>query len=72
MNDVMVYRLLAEMDKQWGTVEEGQPRLPSADVPPVNEMMVCQIRATLRELWPDEFDTKPKLTLIQGGKGRAS
>ncbi len=31
------------------------------------EFMVCQMRALIRELWPDEFGAKPKLTLMQGG-----
>ena len=45
---------------------------PQAARGQVNDVMVCQMRALIRELWPDEFDTKPELTLIQGGKGRAS
>ena len=36
--------------------------------PTINEVMVCQARALIRELWPEEFDTKPDLRLIQGGR----
>ncbi|HEY1588581.1 MAG TPA: hypothetical protein VGG00_02520 [Rhodanobacter sp.] len=48
-------------------VPQGEPRNRQ-----ISEMLVCQAKALIRELWPDEFDTKPKLTLIQGSKGRAS
>lgn len=34
----------------------------------LDEAMVCQMRALIRELWPDEFAGKPELTLIQGGR----
>ena len=71
MNDVMVYRLMAEMDKQWGMVEEGQPRAPkraSSATSDLNEVMVCQMRALIRRWWPNEFGVKPNLTLIQGGR----
>lgn len=30
----------------------------------INEMMVCQMRALIRELWPDEFGTRPKLEIV--------
>lgn len=33
-----------------------------------HELNVCLGRKWIRELWPDEFDTKPVLTLIHGGK----
>ncbi|TPG08300.1 hypothetical protein EAH88_11745 [Rhodanobacter glycinis] len=31
----------------------------------VDEMLVCQARALIRELWPDEFAGKPKLTVVK-------
>ena len=33
-----------------------------------DEQMQCQLMALLREKWTEEFGTKPKLTLIQGGR----
>lgn len=39
----------------------------------MNEVMVCQIKALMRELWPDEFDTKPDLRIVGGtDEARAS
>lgn len=34
----------------------------------VDEMLVCQAKAMMRKLWPDEFDKPPVLRLIQGGR----
>lgn len=54
-------------------IVDERPAAPAkAGSPEARELMVCEARALIRELWPDEFDTKPELTLIQGGKGRAS
>jgi hypothetical protein len=35
----------------------------------IDEMMVCRLMALARKRWPDEYGTRPELTLLQGGKG---
>jgi hypothetical protein len=35
----------------------------------IDEVMVCRLMALARKRWPDEYGTRPKLTLLQGGNG---
>ena len=38
----------------------------------IDEVMVCRLLAQMNKMWPEEaFAARPKLTLIQGGKGHA-
>ncbi len=34
----------------------------------IYEQMQCQLMAELRKRWPEDYGTRPKLTLIQGGR----
>lgn len=45
---------------------------PQAPVKPggIDEEMVCRLKALVRKTWPETFPgPKPKLMLIQGGRG---
>ncbi|GLQ45661.1 hypothetical protein GCM10007862_07120 [Dyella lipolytica] len=35
----------------------------------LDEAKICQLMAVLAEIWPDVKPSRPKLTLLQGGKG---
>jgi hypothetical protein len=70
-DEVKVRRLMALLEREFGPVDGARPKLRLAPVDeraPRHEVMVCEAKAVARKLWPGEFDTKPALTLIQGGR----
>ncbi len=45
-------------------VEEHTPAPAKPGGTEVNELLVCQAKALMRKLWPEEFDVKPDLKLV--------
>jgi hypothetical protein len=73
MNEARMRRLEALLDKEFGTVEEGEPRIPlykakarTAEEELAREHRRCQLNALLDEQWGKR--PGPKLKLLRGGR----
>lgn len=54
-------------------IVDEQPAVPvKAGASGIDEVMVCRLLAAMNEKWGPVAEAKPKLALIQGGKGRVS
>jgi len=67
-------QLAALLDEEWGPYVPGSKyagtKLEQQALQ--QEQALCRLKALARRQWPESYNARPKLRLIQGGKERTS